>query len=217
MAHRNARLTEFGRLLLVQRITELGWPPAQAAESLGVSRATAYKWLGRYRAEGPAGLADRPSRPHHCPHALPLSQVRRVLAARRRRRQGPHRLGYHLAMPRSTVYGVLARHGVSRLAHTDRTSGVVVRYERERPGELVHLDVKKLAASPTAVGIAPTAEPRPVAAGGSALTMSTRPWTTAPGWPSASSWTMRPAPPQPGSWSRRPASSPTRGSGSSGC
>ena len=59
MAHRNARLTEFGRLLLVQRITELGWPPAQAAESLGVSRATAYKWLGRYRSEGPAGLADR--------------------------------------------------------------------------------------------------------------------------------------------------------------
>jgi hypothetical protein len=70
MAHRNARLTEFGRLLLVQRITELGWPPARAAESLGVSRATAYKWLARCRAEGPAGLADRPSRPHHCPHAL---------------------------------------------------------------------------------------------------------------------------------------------------
>jgi transposase len=122
MAHRNARLTEFGRLLLVQRITELGWPPAQAAESLGVSRATAYKWLGRYRAEGRPGLADRPSRPHRCPHALPASQVRRVLAARRRRRQGPHRLGYHLGMPRSTIYGVLARHGLSRLAHTERTS-----------------------------------------------------------------------------------------------
>jgi transposase InsO family protein len=152
MAHRNARLTEFGRLLLVQRVTELGWPPAQAAESLGVSRATAYKWLGRYRAQGPAGLADRPSRPHHCPHALPPSQVRRVLAARRRRRQGPHRLGYHLGMPRSTVYGVLARHGVSRLAHTDRASGVVVRYERERPGELVHLDVKKLGRIPDGGG-----------------------------------------------------------------
>jgi transposase len=123
MAHANARLTEFGRLLLVQRITELGWPPAQAAESLGVSRATAYKWLGRYRSEGPAGLADRSSRPRRCPHALSASQVRRVLAARRRRRQGPHRLGYHLGMPRSTVYGVLARHGMSRLAHTDRTSG----------------------------------------------------------------------------------------------
>jgi transposase len=104
MAHRNARLTEFGRLLLVQRITELGWPPAQAAASLGVSRATASKWLGRYRRFGPGGLADRPSRPQHCPHALTARQVHRVLAARRRRRQGPHRLGYHLAMPRSTIY-----------------------------------------------------------------------------------------------------------------
>jgi transposase InsO family protein len=143
MAHRNARLTEFGRLLLVQRITELSWPPAQAAQSLGVSRATASKWLGRYRAQGRAGLADRPSRPHHCPHALTPAQVRRVLAARRRRRQGPHRLGYHLAMPRSTVYGVLRRHHMSRLAHTDRASGAVVRYQREHPGELVHIDVKK--------------------------------------------------------------------------
>jgi transposase len=104
MAHANARLTEFGRLLLVQRITELGWPPAQAAESLGVSRATAYKWLGRYHAEGAAGLADRSSRPRRCPHALTASQVRRVLAARRRRRQGPHRLAWQLGMARSTVY-----------------------------------------------------------------------------------------------------------------
>jgi transposase InsO family protein len=152
MAHRNARLTEFGRLLLVQRITELGWPPAQAAESLGVSRATAYKWLGRYRAQGRAGLPDRPSRPHRCPHALSASQVRRVLAARRRRRQGPHRLGYHLGMPRSTVYGVLARHGMSRLASIDRTSGAVVRYQREHPGELVHLDVKKLGRIPDGGG-----------------------------------------------------------------
>jgi transposase InsO family protein len=152
MAHRNARLTEFGRLLLVQRITELGWPPAQAAESLGVSRATAYKWLGRYRAQGRAGLADRPSRPHHCPHALTAGQVRRVLAARRRRRQGPHRLGYHLAMPRSTVYGVLVRHGMSRLASIDRTSGAVVRYQRQHPGELVHIDVKKLGRIPDGGG-----------------------------------------------------------------
>jgi transposase InsO family protein len=152
MAHANARLTEFGRLLLVQRILELGWPPALAAESLGVSRATAYKWLARYRAQGRAGLADRRSRPHRCPHALTAAQVRRVLAARRRRRQGPHRLGYHLAMPRSTVYGVLRRHGMSRLSHTDRTSGVVVRYQRERPGELVHLDVKKLGRIPDGGG-----------------------------------------------------------------
>jgi transposase InsO family protein len=152
MAHRNARLTEFGRLLLVQRITELGWPPAQAAESLGVSRATAYKWLRRYRSEGSAGLADRSSRPRRCPHALPAAQVRRVLAARRRRRHGPHRLGYHLGMARSTVYGVLRRHHMSRLAHTDRASGAVVRYQRERPGELVHLDVKKLGRIPDGGG-----------------------------------------------------------------
>jgi transposase InsO family protein len=152
MAHANARLTEFGRLLLVQRITELGWPPAQAAESLGVSRSTAYKWLGRYRAEGPAGLADRSSRPHRCPHALSAAQVRRVLAARRRRRQGPHRLGYHLGLARSTVYGVLGRHGMSRLAHTDRASGAVVRYQREHPGELVHIDVKKLGRIPDGGG-----------------------------------------------------------------
>ena len=152
MAHRNARLTEFGRLLLVQRITELGWPVALAAESLGVSRATAYKWLARYRQHGQAGLADASSRPHRCPHALPAAQVRRVLAARRRRRQGPHRLGYHLDMPRSTIYGVLRRHGMSRLAHTDRTSGVVVRYQRQHPGELVHLDVKKLGRIPDGGG-----------------------------------------------------------------
>jgi transposase InsO family protein len=164
MAHRSARLTEFGRLLLVQRILELGWPPAQAAEAMGVSRATAYKWLGRYRAQGRAGLADRPSRPHRCPHALPASQVRRVLAARRRRRQGPHRLGYHLAMPRSTVYGVLRRHGMSRLAHLDHPSGVVVRYQRERPGELVHLDVKKLGRIPDGGG--PRAHGRATAARG---------------------------------------------------
>jgi transposase InsO family protein len=152
MAHANARLTEFGRLLLVQRITELGWPAALAAESLGVSRDTADKWLGRYRSEGRAGLADRSSRARRCPHALPAAQVRRVLAARRRRRQGPHRLAWQLGMPRSTVYGVLRRHGMNRLAHLDRTSGVVVRYQREHPGELVHLDVKKLGRIPDGGG-----------------------------------------------------------------
>jgi hypothetical protein len=76
MAHRNARLTEFGRLLLVQRITELGWPPALAAESLGVSRATAYMWRARYRSQGRAGLADRSSRAHRCP--MPSRPTRSV-------------------------------------------------------------------------------------------------------------------------------------------
>ena len=117
-----------------------------------MSRATAYKWLARYRTEGHAGLADRPSRPHRCPPALTTTQVRRVLAARRRYRQGPHRLGYHLGMARSTIYGVLARHGLSRLGHTDRTSGAVARYQRDRPGELVHVDIKKLGRIPDGGG-----------------------------------------------------------------
>ncbi|MGH9169080.1 MAG: IS481 family transposase, partial [Acidimicrobiia bacterium] len=152
MAHRRAKLTPQGRLLLVERVTVLGWMPAQAAEAAGVSRATVYKWLRRYREEGEVGLQDRPSRAHRCPHALPPSQVRRVLAARRRLKQGPHRLGPELGMARSTVYGVLRRHGLSRLHHTDRPTGTPIRYERDRPGELLHLDVKKLGRIPAGGG-----------------------------------------------------------------
>ena len=87
MAHRNARLTHFGRLLLVQRITELGWPPAQAAESLGVSRATAYKWLGRYRAQGRAGLANHAER-RAVHHAVKARQVTGPPRFRRMDRRG---------------------------------------------------------------------------------------------------------------------------------
>ena len=152
MAHRNARLTEFGRLLLVQRITELGWPVPVAAEALGVSRATCYKWLARWRHDGLDGLADRPSRPHRCPHALGPAAERRVLAARDQLRQGPHQLAGHLGLARSTIYGVLRRHGRSRLRDLDRTSGQVVRYQREHPGELAHLDVKKLGRIPDGGG-----------------------------------------------------------------
>ena len=117
-----------------------------------MSRATVYKWLRRYRDEGLAGLEDRPSRARRCPHALPPSQVRQVLAARRRLKQGPHRLGPELGLARSTVYGVLRRHGVSRLHHTDRPTGTPIRYEKDRPGELLHLDVKKLGRIPPGGG-----------------------------------------------------------------
>ena len=79
MLHRTARLTPYGRQLLVERILIEGWPAATAAETLGVSRATAYKWLRRYAAEGPAGLEDRSARPQHQPRALPERQVRRIL------------------------------------------------------------------------------------------------------------------------------------------
>ena len=152
MLHRTAKLTPFGRRLLVERIVIEGWSPAIAAETLGVSRATAYKWLRRYRVEGLVGLEDRSARPLRRPRSLDEREVRRILRLRRRLRIGPHRLGPLLGHPRSTVYGVLRRHGVSRLAHADRLSGVPLRYVRERPGELIHVDVKKLGRVPDGGG-----------------------------------------------------------------
>ena len=152
MLHRTAKLTPFGRRLLVDRVLVEGWPAATAAEMLGVSRATACNRLRRYRTEGPAGLEDRSARPRHRPRALPHREVRRILVARRRLRVGPHRLGPLLGHSRSTVYGVLRRHGLSRLAHADRLTGAPVRYVRERPGELIHVDVKRLGRVPPGGG-----------------------------------------------------------------
>jgi len=148
MVHARAKLTPFGRLLVVQRVGELGWPVAQAAESMGVSRATAYKWLRRFRSGGLEGLKDSSSRPSHCRHALPAITVDRILRLRRHWRRGPHRLSPVLGIPRSTVYGVLRRPGVSRLRDNDRATAIPVRYVRDRPGELVHLDIKKLGRIP---------------------------------------------------------------------
>lgn len=152
MAHRRAKLTPFGRLLLVQRVEEMGWTVARAAEAVGVSRSTAGKWLLRYRGGGLAGLEDRPSRPLRSPHALPLEEVQCILQARHHLRVGPHRLAPALGRPRSTIYGILRRHGLSRLRDWDRPTAVPVRYVRERPGELLHLDVKKLACIPAGGG-----------------------------------------------------------------
>lgn len=152
MAHSRAKLTPFGRLLLVQRVEVLGWTAAQAAEALGVSRATAYKWLRRYHEEGEAGLEDRPSRPCNTPHALPVEVVQEILSARMRLKFGPHRLAAEVGCPRSTIYGVLRRHHLSRLSDSDRPSAVPVRYVRERPRELLHLDVKKLGRVPPGGG-----------------------------------------------------------------
>jgi transposase InsO family protein len=148
VAHPRSKLTPFGRLFLVRRVQDEGLAPAEAARTLGVSRATVYKWLRRYREEGVEGLQDRPSRAHGCRHALRPEQVQLVLLARRHYRYGPHRLGAALGMARSTIYGVLRRHGESRLVDFDRLTSVPIRYVRERPGELVHLDIKKLGRIP---------------------------------------------------------------------
>lgn len=152
MSHPKAKLTPAGRRLLVERVLVLGWSPAQTAEALGVSRATVYKWLTRYRNEGQAGLLDRVSRPARRPRALPPATIAQVLCERRRLRLGPHMLGPRLGLSRSTVYGVLKRHGLSRLSDLDRTTREVIRYQKERPGELLHLDTKKLARIPEGGG-----------------------------------------------------------------
>lgn len=152
MAHPRAKLTPFGRLLLAQRVVELGWTAAEAAKAAGVSRPTAHKWVRRYLAEGPEGMADRPCRARTTHHALSRAEQERILRARRRLKKGPHHLESVLRTPRSTIYGVLARHGLSRLDHTDRPSGVTIRYQKDRPGELLHVDVKKLGRIPPGGG-----------------------------------------------------------------
>ena len=152
MRHSNARLTVHARGLLVRRVLERRWPAVRAAEAMGVSRATAYKWVRRYRQEGLHGLHDRAPVAHRRPHALPAGCVKRICTARLRRRRGPHYLSYSLGIPRSTIYGVLRRAGLHRLDWIDRPTRTVIRYERERPGELIHIDVKKLGRIPEGGG-----------------------------------------------------------------
>ena len=147
-----ARLTPYGRRLLVDRIMVQGWPAAKAAEAMGVSRQTAYRWLARFEAEGEAGLVDRPSRPHASPSRVPPEAEERVTADRNAEREGPHLMAGRLGMPASTIYAVLARHGLSRLSDLDRTTGVPIRYVRDCPGELVHVDIKKLGKVPEGGG-----------------------------------------------------------------
>jgi hypothetical protein len=133
-----------GRQLLVNRVGVDGWKPADAAKAMGVPRQTAYKWLRRFHDEGPAGLEDRSSAPRRCAHRLDSDVVANIVAVRLETLYGPHRLAYALGRPRSTIYGVLRREGVSRRSFIDRPTRTVVRYERARPGELLHVDVKKL-------------------------------------------------------------------------
>jgi len=150
--HRNAPLTPEGRLRLCERI-EAGWSVAAAAESMNISRQCAHKWWRRYRDEGVPGLEDRSSRPWSCPHQTPPRVERRIVALRQSRKLGPARLAGIVRVPASTVHRVLVRHGVNRLRWMDRPTGRVIRrIETSRPGELVHIDVKKLARIPAGGG-----------------------------------------------------------------
>lgn len=144
MVNAMPRLSPWSRLQLVERVLA-GRPAAHVAAEMGISRATAYKWLRRYRAEGAVGLADRSSRPHRSPNRTDPALEARIVALRRDRRLGPARIAGIVGLPASTVHRVLVRHGMPRLAWLDRPTGQPVRrYERARPGELVHVDVKKI-------------------------------------------------------------------------
>jgi transposase InsO family protein len=152
VAHANARLNLHGRRLLVERVLDHGRPVAHVAKELGISRQCAHRWIGRFRAEGAAGLLDRSSRPHHCPQRTPPEVEQRVLALRREQRRGQDWLGPELGVPARTVSAILRRHRVAYLRECDPITGelirasktTAVRYEHDHPGSLVHMDVKKV-------------------------------------------------------------------------
>ena len=151
MAHPRARLTVFGRQLLIARVAA-GWPAAHVAEQFGISRATAYKWVRRHRAEGDRGLEDRSSRPRRSPRRLNPAAEAEILAARATWRYGPDRLGPLLGRPPSTVHRVLVRHGLSRLGDADQVTTAPIRYVACHPGALLHQDHKKLGRIPDGGG-----------------------------------------------------------------
>jgi transposase InsO family protein len=147
--HANAALTPRARLRLAVLIVDRGWPVPRAAERYDVSWRTAKKWADRYRAEGPAGMVDRSSRPHHQPGRTPTPVVRKIVHLRWKQRLGPVQIGDRLGMPASTVHAVLVRCGLNRLSHVDRVTGEPIRrYEHDHPGDLLHMDVKKLGRVP---------------------------------------------------------------------
>ena len=144
MSHANAALTPRARLKLARLVVEQGWSPARAAERYDVSWRTAKRWAERYRELGAAGMQDRSSRPHHSPARTPRPTVRKIVHLRWKHRLGPVQIGGRLGMPASTVHAVLTRCRLSRLSHIDRVTGEPVRrYEHDRPGAMLHVDVTK--------------------------------------------------------------------------
>jgi transposase InsO family protein len=153
MPHRNAPLTETGRLRLARCVVEDGWPLRRAAERFQVSPTTAQRWAGRYRTHGEAGMADRSSRPYTSPRRTPTRTERRIIKVRIARRWGPARIAGLLRLNPATVHRVLVRYRLNRLTWTDRATGRVIRrYEHDKPGDLVHVDIKKLGNIPQGGG-----------------------------------------------------------------
>ena len=153
MSHRNAPLSELGRLRLARCVVEEGWPLRRAAERYQVSPTTAARWAHRYRQMGEAGMADRSSRPLRSPRRTPTRTERRIIKVRVTRRWGPARIAFLLGLHPSTVHRVLSRYRLARLAWLDRATGRTVRrYEWAHPGDLAHVDIKKLGKIPDGGG-----------------------------------------------------------------
>ena len=151
--HANAALTPRARLRLARLIVEEHWPVPRAAERYDVSWKTAKKWADRYRAEGPAGMVDRSSRPHRQPNRTPPPVVRKIVHLRWKQRLGPVEIADRLDMASSTVHAVLVRCRINRLTHVDRATGEPIRrYEHAAPGDMLHQDVKKLGRVPDGGG-----------------------------------------------------------------
>ena len=140
--HPNAKTTPYAREQIVHRVRRCGWSVEEAAQSFGVSRRTAYRWLARHRVGGAAGLQDRSSRPHRNRRRTGAPRAKRIEKLRRHRRTAAQ-IAARLGMPRSTVAAVLKRLGLERLSRLT-PKPAVVRYERSKPGEMLHLDTKKL-------------------------------------------------------------------------
>lgn len=152
MSHANAQLTPAGRLRLAQLVVDQGWTLRRAAERWNCSVTTARRWAGRYRLHGRAGMVDRDSRPGVSPRRTPTRVERRVIGMRVSRRWGPARIAYRLGMQPSTVHKILRRYGCPPLSWTDPATGVRIKWARRKvhgyvhdaPGDMVHVDIKKL-------------------------------------------------------------------------
>src|SRR5690349_7200309 len=156
--HPNATLTPAGRLRLAELVVVRKWTLARAAERFSVSITTARRWADRYRQFGAAGMGDRSSRPRRSPAQLPRRVERRIVGLRVARRWGPARIAYHLGLNPATVHKVLTRYRCPRLKWTDPVTGTRIKvaprrsYEHAAPGDLVHVDIKKLGKIPPGGG-----------------------------------------------------------------
>ncbi len=160
MPHANTRLTLHGRALLIERVVIDGRPVSHVAKELGISRQCAHRWINRHHTDGPDGLHNRSSRPRHCPTQTSAADEAAVVVARLLNREGPLRIAAVTGVPARTVSRILARYDLPPLAWLDPVTGNTIRssrstaarYEREQPGEMVHIDVKKLGRIPDGGG-----------------------------------------------------------------